>query len=131
MCDKCGRVACTLTLVPPFGADPQAPRSGEPGWIPGTGPFLGGGIRLSIDGPLNATHTLMAGVDVGAIEAALRAADAVALYEVDSEYVPFWCIKCGKSYCKDCLDVRVEYEDGFYDRTRASCPEGHTRTIDD
>ena len=135
-CDRCGAVACTLTLLPPFAPDPQAPVPGRPGSIPGEALPGREDIRLSIDGPVKLSHSLLpgAGVDVAAIDAALRAGDADVLYSISAEYAPFLCRQCGKSYCKDCWEVSVTYADdypGWYEDTRGRCPKGHVRVMDD
>lgn len=135
-CDRCGSVACKVTLLPPFATDPQASPPGTPGSIP-DGALLGReDVRLSIDGPVKLTHSLLpgAGVGVAAIDAALRAADVNALYSINAEYAPFLCPGCGKSYCKDCWEVSVTYADdypGWYEDTRGRCPAGHVRVMDD
>lgn len=119
-CDRCGDVACTLTLLPPFVRDPQAPLPHTSGWLPGQDTLFADSIRLSIDGPVKTTHTFLPGiaVDVQAIEAALKAGDPDALNTIDREYAPFWCRSCAKSYCRNCWTVWVDYDDGFYDCTR-------------
>ena len=90
-------------------------------------------LRLSIDGPVKLTHHLLpaAGIDVAAIDAALRVGDADALYSIDREFAPFLCRQCAKSYCKTCWTVWIDFDDGFYDCTRGRCPEGHIRLMDD
>lgn len=132
-CDRCGAVACTLALLPPFATDPQAPLPGTPGSIPGEGLLSAGDVRLSIDGPVKLTHSLLpaAGVDVAAIDAALRAGDVDALYSIDRNFAPFLCRQCAKSYCKSCWTAWVDFDDGFYDCTRGRCPKGHVRVMDD
>jgi hypothetical protein len=132
-CDRCGSESCVVTLLPPFGRDPQAPPPASPGSSPGESPLFQDTIRLSIDGPVKLTHTFLPGmtVDIAAIEAALRQRDPVALYAVDREYAPFWCRACGRGYCRACWVVWVDYDDGFYDCTRGRCPDGHERIMDD
>jgi hypothetical protein len=132
-CDRCGSEASTLTLLPPFARDPQAPLPGAPGSLPGEGTVFAEAVRLSINGPVKTTHTFVPGiqVDLATIEAALRGLDAAALYAIDREYAPFWCRSCAKSYCRACWVVWVDYDEGFYDCTRGRCPEGHERIMDD
>jgi hypothetical protein len=132
-CDRCGGEACTLTLLPPFARDPQAPLPGTAGALPGDGTIFGEAVRLSIDGPVKTTHTFVPGiqVDVAAVEAAIRTPDPAALFAIDREYAPFWCRQCEKSYCRDCWLVWIDYDEGFYDCTRGRCPEGHERIMDD
>jgi hypothetical protein len=93
-------------------------------------------VRLSIDGPVKLTHTLLpdSRTDIGAIDAALRAGDEDALYSINPEYAPFLCRQCAKSYCRSCWTVWVTYADdypGWYEDTRGRCPEGHVRVMDD
>lgn len=132
-CDRCGTVACTLTLLPPFAVDPQASSPGMPGSIPGEEMLGRDDVRLSIDGPVKLTRSLLpaAGVDVAAVDAALRAIDADALYSIDPEFAPFLCRECAKSYCTQCWATWVDFDDGFYDCTRGRCPSGHVRVMDD
>lgn len=132
-CDRCGSVACTLTLLPPFATDPQLPFLGTPGSIPGEEMLGADDLRLSIDGPVKLTHSLLpsSGVDVAGIDAALRTGDADALYSIDPEFAPFLCPSCGKRYCAGCWTVWVDFDDGFYDCTRGRCPGGHVRVMDD
>lgn len=42
-----------------------------------------------------------------------------------------YCPKCDTIYCGRHLDLEVVYDDGFYDCTYGTCPEGHRRIIDD
>lgn len=42
-----------------------------------------------------------------------------------------YCPKCDTIYCGHHLDMEVVYDDGFYDCTYGTCPEGHRRIIDD
>ena len=63
-CDRCGGEACTLTLLPPFARDPQAPLPGTAGALPGEGTIFAEAVRLSIDGPVKTTHTFVPGIQV-------------------------------------------------------------------
>ncbi len=133
LCDRCGEPACTLTLLPPFAPDPQEPPSGASGSLPDAGRAFADAVRLSIDGPVNTTHTFLPGMTAGlpVLDAAMRASDARAIHDLDREYAPFWCASCSKSYCRACWVVRVEYDESFYDCTRGRCPTGHERVMDD
>lgn len=42
-----------------------------------------------------------------------------------------YCPKCDKIYCKKHYHVTVEWDDGYYDCSYGTCPEGHRRIIDD
>lgn len=130
-CDRCAEDACTLTLLPPFAQDPQAPARGAPGWIAGKGTLFEETVRLSIDGPVANTRPFLPGATLSALEAAMGAGDVAGLYAIDPEYAPQWCRTCVKNYCRACWVVWVEFDDGFYDCTRGRCPEAHERNMDD
>ena len=42
-----------------------------------------------------------------------------------------YCPTCGKIYCARHYQTREEYDEGYYDCTRGTCPEGHKRIIHD
>ena len=129
-CDRCGANAGTLTLLPPFSPDPHASLPDTP---PGMDRLLVETVRLSIDGPVTTTHHFLPqmNIDIARLDAALRAGDVRSLYEMDIEYVPFWCRSCAKNYCRNCWVVWVVYDESFYDCTRGRCPMNHERTLDD
>lgn len=42
-----------------------------------------------------------------------------------------YCPKCDKIYCWEHYNAEEVFDDGFYDCTYGTCPEGHKRMIDD
>jgi predicted RNA-binding Zn-ribbon protein involved in translation (DUF1610 family) len=131
-CAACGNVAATAALIDPGEPDPRLP-PGSPDVPPGVGSILGSAFpdqaRLSIDGgPVSVTHGFP---PVERVAAALRAGDAAALFAIDPEYAPFWCPRCGASYCGYDYRSWVTFDEGFYDATYGVCPEGHERELDD
>ncbi len=42
-----------------------------------------------------------------------------------------YCPECDKIYCWEHYNATEEWEEGFYDCTYGTCPEGHKRMIDD
>jgi len=42
-----------------------------------------------------------------------------------------YCPDCGAAYCRACMQLREEYDEGFYDCTWGTCPRGHTRIVHD
>ena len=48
-----------------------------------------------------------------------------------SEGLDAYCPLCDKIFCWEHYNVREEYDDGFYDCTYGTCPNGHRRMIDD
>jgi len=62
----------------------------------------------------------------------LSRGDYVAAARIDPDFVGFYCDDCKKIYCKNCWDVGPpEFDEGFYDCTFGTCPEGHEQTVDD
>ena len=45
--------------------------------------------------------------------------------------VDAYCPNCDRAYCKDHWDLEEEWDEGFYDCTYGTCPEGHRRLLDD
>jgi len=58
-------------------------------------------------------------------------------HQLLGNYVPMeqgidaYCPDCDKIYCWEHYKPVEEFDDGFYDDTLGTCPEGHTRMIDD
>jgi hypothetical protein len=48
-----------------------------------------------------------------------------------SEGLDAYCPQCDTIYCWEHYNAREEYDDGFYDCTYGTCPNGHRRMIDD
>ena len=132
LCGQCHKVAATVTLVAPGQPDPRLTPE-PPGVPPGVSTILGGVFprsgQLSIDGgPISLT---LAPVPMEEVATALETGNAAALYALDSEYAPFWCPRCGASYCRDHYRKYEVYDDGFFDCIRGVCPQGHERTLAD
>lgn len=62
----------------------------------------------------------------------LQQRDYNAARQHDPDFIAFHCWECGQDYCEQCWDIGpMEFDDGFYDCTRATCPEGHEQMVDD
>ena len=62
----------------------------------------------------------------------IRTGVLVDLRREDPDFFAFVCRECGVVYCESCWNVGPpEFDDGFYDCTRGTCPKGHTQTLDD
>ena len=48
-----------------------------------------------------------------------------------AEGIDAYCPQCRRVYCGDHYLLATEYDEGFYDCTRATCPAGHRRMVDD
>lgn len=54
------------------------------------------------------------------------------LHESDPDIYGFVCRRCAKAYCKNCWKgIHAITEDGFYDESRGTCPEGHEQMVQD
>lgn len=42
-----------------------------------------------------------------------------------------YCPACDRIYCRTHYNVREVWDEGFYDCAKATCPQGHSREIDD
>ena len=52
-------------------------------------------------------------------------------YRVFEDGLDCYCPECGNTYCRDCVQLREEYDEGFYDCTYGTCPAGHSRIVHD
>jgi hypothetical protein len=63
---------------------------------------------------------------------AIVLSDYVAARAVDADFVAYQCAACGQVYCDTCWQLHPpEFDEGFYDHTRATCPAGHEQMVDD
>ena len=83
------------------------------------------------------TSTLWLKVEPGqrrSLRAALRDADARALYDVDLELAPFYCPGCDAVYCGEHWqrwDVFADDHPAWHECIRGRCPQGHERMLED
>jgi hypothetical protein len=52
-------------------------------------------------------------------------------FRVTEDGLDAYCPDCDKIYCREHYNVTEEYDEGFYDYARGTCPKGHTRIVDD
>jgi hypothetical protein len=67
--------------------------------------------------------------DLDSTLAALAAGDGRTLHAIDVEIVPFWCPRCGTSYCAEHWTTWDLFDEGFFDQKRGRCPKGHERML--
>ena len=60
-----------------------------------------------------------------------RANQLKKIFEMDREFVPFYCPECNKNYCKKHWDHWMEFEGIYYDAEYGYCPKGHRRMLFD
>jgi hypothetical protein len=123
-------VAATVYFLPPFAKDPRLVP--EPADVPRGAAAIGHeSSRISIaDGPAPVTITLARDWAAEAI-AALQEHDVKKLRRIDSEFAPFWCFRCEKSYCRTHWRTATRYDEGFFDCIEGTCPKGHRQTLMD
>lgn len=109
LCATCGQVAALLEV----GIDPN---SGQRALV------YSGLIRREAFGLNMAVRVFseLAAGNLGAVHGLLGV-----------EGIDAYCPACGRVYCRSHYQLVTEYDDGFYDCTRGTCPEGHRRMVDD
>jgi hypothetical protein len=89
--------------------------------------------KLVVEGVAGTTYVSADGAPL--VLAALSAADLARAHQLAAEWVEGglsgYCPTCDKVYCRDELRLEEQFDDGFYDCTHATCPDGHRRLIDD
>jgi len=58
-------------------------------------------------------------------------ADPLALRQVSRDLTPFYCPDCQLNYCARDWSTYVLVDEGFYDCTMGTCPNGHRHVVDD
>jgi hypothetical protein len=123
-CAKCGEMAGVLRVArantpvdmgPPLGVETP----GRDGLV--IDYFLGTAWLASETESLDAVQAL---IDQGS-------ADPVAIRQVNPDLAPFYCPDCELNYCAKDWDTHVMLDDGFYDCTMGTCPNGHRHMVDD
>lgn len=116
-CAHCGAIAAEIALL--VGWPSSSNPSERCTRLERTG-FLG---KPTIYGDLETLASLFE---------AIEREDFVSARFEDPDFVSFHCRDCGKAYCERCWKQGpAEFDDGFYDCSRATCPEGHEQIIDD
>lgn len=128
-CDRCSNEAGRVTLyargetIPSLGGGKVDEVMTQ---VANTG---AGHPRLEVLSPLG--NMTVFEFDADAALAAIGAGDVRSLYELDLEFVPFWCPKCDASYCAQHWTTWVLFDEGFFDEKRGECPMGHERKLMD
>jgi hypothetical protein len=128
-CAVCGGRAAMVELVPPGVTHPRA----------GSAALADLGIYDRPSGRGSLIQEGVTGKSMWAIDSdqldALRAifvrGDWRALHRLDPEWLSSYCPTCDVNYCAAHWDKFDEFDDGFYDCTRGTCPRGHRRMLAD
>ncbi|MBS2031276.1 MAG: hypothetical protein JST54_25480 [Deltaproteobacteria bacterium] len=88
--------------------------------------------RLERSGWFGQVLKPMSSADAQPLLDAIRAGQLATLASADPDLFGFFCRECGRAYCSTCWSIgAAELDDGFYDCTRGTCPEGHEQVVDD
>lgn len=116
-CERCGRAAAEFALLP----------AGAPGAEP-----LAGRDRLVRTDFLGTVTKFAPYAELEALFELLRRRAFDTARGADADLVAFYCWACRRVYCDQCWgQQRLAFDEGFYDCTYATCPEGHEQIIDD
>ena len=116
-CAHCGRAAAEISLLP-------ATETGETMWhhkdrLERTD-FLGTVVKFGDYARLLEFFEV------------ISRADYAAAQDADTDFVAFYCHECGRVYCDNCWSLSTPvFDEGFYDYTLGTCPEGHEQIVDD
>ena len=113
-CARCGGEAAKVSLFPPQTTD----QSGQ--------------CRLQRSGFIGEVTKFGKADELQRLLEMIRSTDYSAARGSDADFVAFHCRECRRSYCQRCWRVGPpEFDEGFYDFTKAICPEGHEQIVDD
>lgn len=116
LCARCGRPAAIFTL---YAAGMRQGIGRDSDRLVRTG-FMG---EVTKFGGLDSLSQLLA---------ALQQRDYAAARQHDPDFIALHCWECDKDYCEQCWDIGpMEFDEGFYDCTNGTCPEGHEQMVDD
>jgi predicted RNA-binding Zn-ribbon protein involved in translation (DUF1610 family) len=123
-CGACGEMAAVVKAVPANQPADMGPplglqRQKSDGIV--VDYFFGTAWKLASA----ATYTQVREILSGA------APDPAALRKIDWELAPFYCPECGQNYCQADWNSYVLFDQGSYDCTMGTCPDGHKHMMDD
>ena len=128
-CAVCGDRASTVDLVPPGVTHPKAGSAA----LADVGIYDGpsGRGRLIEEGVCGKSMWVVEVDQLDRLRAIFLRGDWRALYQLDREWLSSYCPTCDVNYCTAHWDKYDEFDDGFYDCTRGTCPRGHKRVLSD
>lgn len=123
-CAECGELAGLVRVARAGSAVDLGPPLGR-------GPASGDG--LVVDYFLGTAWMAAAAGALDAVQAAIDAGgtDPLTLRSLHPELAPFYCPDCALNYCAADWHTEVVLDDGFYDSTVGTCPNGHRHLVDD
>jgi hypothetical protein len=117
-CNQCNKIACTLQLF--FYYDDKY----NPIFQIQASGFIGE-VSAGYLGPEKVSLENFQGIREGLNNLSQ-------LNKLDHDLFGFICRKCDKVYCNKCWNINgISYDEGFYEDTQATCPNGHKQLIQD
>jgi len=116
-CSICEALATHVELF--VSSSIEEGRSGEPGGF------------LRAMGFIGEIEMVVSAEKIDELQGYMRRKSAQEMHEIYIKYAPCFCLQCERAYCKDHWVMSLEFDDGFYDCTRGSCPAGHEQLLDD
>ena len=114
-CALCGSLAGTVELLPP--RHPQG--------------ISKAASTIFLKDFIGTEQVVLTAEAAQAVDAALKQADAAALYKVERLWAPFYCPECACVYCVRHWTIIPVYDEDFFDCSYGWCPKGHKRMIED
>jgi hypothetical protein len=116
-CVNCGRAAAELALLP-------------------AGTVTGGAAstrdRLERTDFLGTVTRFGSAAELARLFGAVLAGDFGTARAIDTDFVAFHCRACDAIYCEGCWRLSPPvFDEGFYDYTLGTCPQGHEQVVDD
>ena len=116
-CAQCGRAAAELALLPSGTMTAGAASTRD---------------RLERTDFMGTVQRFGSAAELARLFEAVRAGDYDAARAIDTDFVAFHCRECGAVYCEACWRLSPPvFDEGFYDYTKATCPQGHEQIVDD
>jgi hypothetical protein len=116
-CQLCGALATTLTLTTSTALSPAAPTP-----------------TLQLAGFWGAVTEQIGPEDWVGLHAAIAQQNALAIYQLNSLWLPCYCPECDRVYCRAHWRITPQFDDdfpGWYDCAYGVCPHEHRRLVDD
>lgn len=100
---------------------------------PGLGPTTERRDGLVVDYFLGTAWHAADAAALDAVQALIQAGptDPIELRRISQDLAPFYCPDCELNYCSDDWNAHVLVDEGFYDCTMGTCPNGHRHMLDD
>jgi hypothetical protein len=116
-CANCGRAAAELALLPKGTVTAGAASTRD---------------RLERTDFLGTVTRFGSAAELAQLFDTIRLGDYEAARRIDTDFVAFHCRTCAAVYCEACWRLSAPvFDEGFYDYTMGTCPQGHEQRVDD